>query len=74
MCFIQIAELPFLELEVLPKDTDVTINYNFGVPEGSPKVCQLHWTKNGEILNLKSEKYIGGSLNEISLTVNANQG
>lgn len=29
------------------------------------KVCNIKWFKNGEILDLNNEKYLGGKLNDI---------
>lgn len=42
------------------------------------KVCNIKWIKNGEILDLNNEKYLGGKLNDIifiiRLLVNEDRG
>lgn len=64
------TELPLLnDLRVTTGDDGITIHYSYEVIEQSPEVKHIHWCKNGEPLDRKSEKYIGGSLNENCLTI-----
>lgn len=57
------------DLRVTTEDEGITIHYSYKVLKQSPEVKHIDWCKNGEPLDRKSEKYIGGSLNENSLTI-----
>lgn len=57
------------DLRVTTGDEGITIHYSYKVLKQSPKVKHINWCKNGEPLDRKSEKYIGGSLNENYLTI-----
>lgn len=64
------TERPILnDLRVTTGDKGITIHYSYKVLEQSPEVKYIHWCKNGEPLDRKSEKYIGGSLNENCFTI-----
>lgn len=64
------GEPPFSpELYVKNGREDIFIHYKYEVPERSPKVCMLQWTKNGVKLNIKNEKYTGGGLDDDCLTI-----
>lgn len=57
------------DLRVTTGDEGITIHYSYEVLEQSPEVKLINWRKNGEPLDRKSEKYIGGSLNENCFTI-----
>lgn len=62
--------MPLLnDLRVTTGDEGITIHYSYEVLEQSPEVKHINWCKNGEPLDRKSEKYIGGSLNENYFTI-----
>lgn len=64
------TELPILnDLRVTTGDEGIAVHYSYKVLEQSPEVKHINWCKNGEPLDRKSEKYIGGSLNENSFTI-----
>lgn len=65
-----LGELPILnDLRVTTEDEGITIHYSYKVLKQSPEVKHIDWCKNGEPLDRKSEKYIGGSLNENCFTI-----
>lgn len=68
MCFI--VELPLLKyLDVRPGDKGITIHYSYSVTHQSPKVNYIEWRKNGEMLEKDNERFVGGSLNDNTLTI-----
>lgn len=70
--FILITEPPlFYNCNITSGKEAITIVYSYGVPKGSPSVFEVKWTKNGETLNLKNQKYFGGRLNDGNLTISS---
>lgn len=68
--FILTTEQPFFDNWKITTGTEgLTIHICYGVPEGSPSVLGVKWTKNGETLDLRSHKYFGGRLNDSYLTI-----
>lgn len=57
------------DLRVTTGDEGITIHYSYKVLEQSPEVKHINWFKKGEPLDRKSEKYIGGSLNDNYFTI-----
>lgn len=47
----------------------IIICYNCGVPERSPEVHNLEWSKNGHLLHIKSKNFIGGGVHDKFLTI-----
>lgn len=66
-----LAEQPcFDDLKITTDMEGITIHCRFGVlSKESSQVHDIKWTKNDEILDLKIEKYIGGSLADSSCKV-----
>lgn len=48
---------------------DIFVQYKYELPEKSPKVCKLNWTKDGVNLDLMNKKYNGGGLDDDCLTI-----
>lgn len=77
--FILITEQPYFDNWNITSDTEeLTIHCSYGVPEGSPSVLEVKWTKNGETLDLRNEKYVVGRssdddsrLNDSYLTISS---
>lgn len=70
--FILITEPPlFYDCNITSKKEGITILFNYGVPKESPSVFEVKWTKNGETLDLKNQKYLGGRLNDCYLTISS---
>lgn len=55
--------------KVTTSSEEIAINYSYVVPESSPKVQKIQWSRDGTILNLKNTKYDGGGLTDSSLTI-----
>lgn len=65
-----LGEKPFLEdLKVTSENNEVKIHYQFSVPVKSPNVTDIQWEKNGSSLDLKNNKYLGGSYKENFLII-----
>lgn len=77
--FFFILEPPYIDNWNFTSDTEgLTIHCSYGVPEGSPSVCEVKWTKNAEILDLTNRKYVvgrssydGSRLNESYLMISS---
>lgn len=62
--------MPFLnDLQVTTEDEGITIHYSFGVSENSPQVKNIIWSKNGQPMYIKYDKFIGGSLHDSYLVI-----
>lgn len=62
--------MPFLNiLEVTTGYEVITIHYNYGVPDQSPKVHHIEWTKNGQPLDNNNKKYVGGGVHDSCFTI-----
>lgn len=67
--------MPFMnELEVETHNEGITIYYSFRVSEKSPKVQNIEWSKNGQPLNIKCDKFLGGRLNDSCLVLRSPSG
>eukprot|EP00105_Crassostrea_gigas_P046671 XP_019930819.1 PREDICTED: leucine-rich repeats and immunoglobulin-like domains protein 1 [Crassostrea gigas] len=74
-----LGEPPYIDNWNFTSDTEgLTIHCSYGVPEGSPSVCEVKWTKNAEILDLTNRKYVvgrssydGSRLNESYLMISS---
>lgn len=65
-----ILEIPFLTIaEVSIGSEGITIHFNCGVLEQSPKVHLIEWSKNGKQLDNKSNKYVGEGIDNRQLTI-----
>lgn len=65
-----ITEYPFFDNWNITTGTEgLNIHYSYGVPDTSPSVFEVQWTKDGKSLELTSPKYIGGELNDSCLTI-----
>lgn len=63
--FLLITEPPYFDNWNITTDTEgLTIYCSYGVPEGSPSVFEIKWTKNGETLDLRNKKYVEGQSND----------
>lgn len=70
--FILITEPPlFYNCNITSGKEKITIRFSYGVPKGSPSVVEVKWTKNGEKLDLKNQKYFEGRLNDCYLTISS---
>nr|XP_034321578.1 uncharacterized protein LOC105323062 [Crassostrea gigas] len=68
ICLHVFGEVPYLnDLEVTTGDEGIIIHYE--ITGQSPKVQRIDWKKDGQILNTNVWKYIGGSINDSSLTI-----
>lgn len=56
-------------MDVSNKQEEITICYNYGISERSPKAHMIKWTKDGKTLRLNTEKYVGGGLDVNYLTI-----
>lgn len=56
-------------MNVTTGDKGVNIHYNYAVLELSPKVKGIKWRKDGKLLDMKSQKYVGGSVKEGCFTI-----
>lgn len=66
--YVSITELPYLnDLRVTTGDEGIIIQYK--VSGQSPEVQRIDWRKDGKVLNTNVCKYIGGSINDSSLTI-----
>lgn len=66
--YVSITELPYLnDLRVTTGDEGIIIQYK--VSGQSPEVQRIDWRKDGQVLNTNVCKYIGGSINDSSLTI-----
>lgn len=62
--------MPFLNiLEVTTGHEVITIHYNCGVPDQSPKVHHIEWSKNGQSLDINNKKFVGGGVHDSCLTI-----
>lgn len=62
------TELPLLnDLKVSTGNGGITIHYSYEILEQSPEVKHIEWRKNGQPIDFKI--FVGGSLNEKSLTI-----
>lgn len=57
----------FEDWEVITGVESVTIHYN--VKNNAPSVYDIKWIKNGEELDFKTKKYVGGGLLDSVLTI-----
>lgn len=56
-------------MDVSNKQEEITICYNYGISERSPKAHMIKWTKDGKTLGSNTEKYVGGGLDSNYLTI-----
>lgn len=55
------------DLKVTTQDEGIGIHYSFEVSENSPQVYKITWSKNGQPLDIKCDKFAGGSLHDSCL-------
>lgn len=68
ICLHVFGEVPYLnDLAVTTGDEGIIIHYE--ISGHSPEVQRIDWKKNGQALNTNVCKYIGGSINDSSLTI-----
>lgn len=48
----------------------IIIHYNHRVPERLPEAFDIKWSKDGEDIDLKNKKYVGGKLEDNSIMIN----
>lgn len=53
--------------ELTTEMESITIHYK--VKNNVPRECDIKWTKNGEGLNFKTQKYVGGRLSDSFLRI-----
>lgn len=62
--------MPFLNISgVITRREGIAIHYNCGVPDQSPKVHHIEWSKNGQPLDINNKKYVGGGVHDSFLTI-----
>lgn len=77
--FILITEQPYFYNWNITTDTDgLTIHCSYGVPEGSPSIFEVKWTKDGGTVDLNNKKIVvgrssndGSRLNDSDLTISS---
>lgn len=62
------------DLKVTTEDEGITIHYSFEVSENSPQVQNITWSKNDKPLDIKYDKFIGGTSKDINLVVRSPSG
>lgn len=66
----QITELPCLnDLNVTTGDEEVKIHCSYEVLELSPKVQSIEWRRDGKLLYMKSQNFVGGNVKECCFTI-----
>lgn len=67
---ISISELPSLDMLFVTTEQDaIIIHYNHRVVTQLP-VFNIKWSKDGEDIDLKNKKYVGGNLEDKSIMIN----
>eukprot|EP00105_Crassostrea_gigas_P015056 XP_011431935.1 PREDICTED: uncharacterized protein LOC105331445 isoform X7 [Crassostrea gigas] len=67
------GELPgFKVWKVTTEEESITIHYK--VKNNAPRVYDIKWIKNGEGLNFKTQKYVGGGLSDSFLRITSPNG
>lgn len=77
--FILIIEQPYFDHWDITNDSEgLTIHCSYGVPEGSPSIFEVKWTKDGETVDLNNKKIVvgrssndGSRLNDSDLTISS---
>lgn len=62
------------DLKVTTEDEGIVIHYSFGVSEKSPLVQDITWGKNGQPLDIKYDKFSGGTLYDSFLLIKSPSG
>lgn len=57
------------DLEVTEEDNGIKIHYSVGVSENSPKVKNVIWRKNDQLLDIKYDKLFGGGFKDSCLVI-----
>lgn len=62
--------MPFINIMgVTSGSEELTIHFNCGVSEQSPKVHLIEWSKNDQQLDNDSNKYVGGGVDDCHLKI-----
>lgn len=56
-------------MNVTTGDEGVNIHYSYEVLELSPKVQGIEWRRDGKLLDMKSQNFVGGSVKEGCFTI-----
>lgn len=69
-CLRVFGDLPHLnDLEVTTEDEGIIIHYKYEVSGESPKVHCIEWSKDGQVLDMNTWKFVGGRTSDSRLTI-----